>query len=170
MGPDNGGPGGGADLRGFSIHTRWFISIHTQSHWPLGGLPRLTVSLMILMRPALQDPVLRTEREIFKLRSCEQEEQEGNCRQVGYKPKIKTIPTTNKLLGPPLQARGLRGYEGATFSCHAVWSYSHSAAAHMCTYYLTLYKAVSHTVPHLTLTMIMWKKEDGSCYYHFIYE
>lgn len=140
------------------------------SQYTLGGLPRLTVSLVILTRPALQDPVLRTEREIFKLRSCEQEEGEGNCQQVGYKPKIKTIPTTNKLLGPPLQARGPRGYEGATFSCHAVWSYSHSAAAHMCPYDLTVYKAPSHTVPHLTLPMIMWKKEDCCCYYHFIYE
>lgn len=90
----------------------------TVSQYMLDDLPELMVNPMTLTRPALQDPVLRTEREIFRC-SCEQEEGKRGSLQVGYKPHIKIIPTANKLLGPPLQARGPCTGEGVTFLCHA---------------------------------------------------
>lgn len=110
------------------VLTSTFLS----THWVV--CRGLAVSLMTLTRLGLRDPVLRTERKIFKLCSYEQEEWGGDCQQIGYKPKIKIIPTTDKLLGPPVQARGPCGYEGVTFSCRAVCVLQPSAAAHIRSY------------------------------------
>lgn len=55
----------------------------TVSQYTVDALPGLTVSLTALTKLVFQGQVLRTERAIFKLCACEQEEGEGAaCRLV----------------------------------------------------------------------------------------